>query len=176
MQIDDVTLRWLVGGLIVVAASSIANTFKSGRLSARAEKALDDVDALNETVYGDNRKSPPISGLVNEVSQVKNVIEAVSKKVTGLQDGLDAHGSKEHKIAGAVRKGIATIAQEAIYESSNSNLQRADTGPHRAIGWTEQLPPPQPMPRRPALGLPREEPDSEPPTPHVPRPRRRGDI
>ncbi len=178
MQIDDTTVRWLVGGLIAIAVSSIVNSFKSGRSAAKYEKGLEDVGALNDAVFGDNKKNPPVVGLVTSREQDRLVMAAISTKVAGMQDGLDAHGSKEHKIAAGVRKGIAAIAQETINETTGSN-QRVDTGQHRAIGWPsgmgEQLPPPAQLLRRPTphhLPIVREEPESDPPPP--PR-RRRGD-
>ncbi len=144
-----------------------------GALSAAAGAAywafrrVDDVGkipALHRAVNGDpdeQRDSKIRLGIANRTDQIESAVAALAVRVAGIQRGLEAHGSQERPIAEGVRRSIAAIVGDVVNER---------TGSHPAIGWSEQLPPPAAQ-RRPALGVPRE----DPPDSDHPPPRRRRD-
>ncbi len=164
MQITiDLSTLVVVGGAISAALGAAYWAFRR----------VDDVGKiphLLRVLLGDEKETRDSKirlGVANRVDQIESAVVALAERVRGIQDGLDADGSKAHRIAKGVREGIAA----QVHEASQAPPQRAsETGPHRTLGdgWSE-LPAPVPM-RRPALGVPREDPDSDQPPPRRRRP------
>lgn len=111
-------------------------------------------------------------------TQLEDIVEALARKVRGIQEGLKAHGSGEHAIARGVREGVASIAHDVAQRVAEDVVE--DTGSHRVVApvWesdpfsrpTVEMPAPsvlhsrRPTPIRGAP-IPREDPPSDPPPP-----------
>lgn len=109
-----------IGGLVsfvTIVLGTLFIAFKKNQSLDRGNQAWLQLNGDKESKVDAERV-----GLIDEHKQTRNVAQEALQRIHGVQEGLEAYGSKADQIAVGVRKSIATRVQEA--EQARANRER----------------------------------------------------
>jgi hypothetical protein len=166
MQIENSTLQWLCGSLSAALVTLLVATWRTGRMSAEAERRMLQADTLQrenaelrEYLFGNKLAVPPRRGFVEEVQEARDA---------------SAFAARVCRLVFRAFQVDTTMTDKEIVNAIRDSVNGAgvnDTGLHPAAGrlppmqpsaYSSQRPAPALQPRRrPGPALPREDPDDE---------------
>lgn len=115
MSVLDLLLR--VSGLVsfvTIIFGTLFVVFKKNQSLDRGNQAWLQINGDKESKVDAER-----IGLIDQHTQTRNIAEEALQRIRGVQDGLEAYGSKADQIAVGVRKSIATRVDEATVARAN---------------------------------------------------------
>lgn len=118
MNTLDLLLK--IGGLasfVTIVLGTLFIAFKKNQSLDRGNQAWLQLNGDKESKVDGER-----IGLIDEHKQTRDFVKEALERARGIQDGLEAFGSKADQIAIGVRKSIATRVQEA--ETARTNRDR----------------------------------------------------
>jgi hypothetical protein len=154
MQIDDSTLKWLLGGLTASITSLLAATWRTSRRSKEAEDAIARAAALEVYVLGDELEGK--SGLIQQVREAR---EAALYAARGIRLLFRAFRVPAEASDREVIEQVRGVSQGEVHVQATGQHEVYDPSKHGP------LPREAPPPRRPIgpfrVPIPREDGDDD---------------